>query len=145
VQSAIENGGLLWANGGNVTVNGAVSGSGSALVSGSATLEFGASSSAKTAFDAGATGILKLDDSFHFSGTVSGLSDTSQIDFADIEFGAGTSFAYHTSQDGTGGTLTISDGAHISNIALIGQYDAGGFTLSTDSAGIGTLIRYHPV
>jgi hypothetical protein len=64
VQSGVDNPGNLWANGGNILVKGAVTGAGCALISGMATLEFGAASSANTTFDAGAAATLKLDDSF---------------------------------------------------------------------------------
>ena len=40
VDSDIANTGLIWAHGGDITVNGSVSGAGSALITGSATLEF---------------------------------------------------------------------------------------------------------
>ena len=65
-----------------MTVNGAVSGTGSALISGSATLEFGAASSANTTFDAGAAGTLKLDHSVDFAGIVSGFERTISSTFA---------------------------------------------------------------
>ena len=42
VNSDVANSGLIWANGGNITINGAVTGSGSAMISGAATLELGA-------------------------------------------------------------------------------------------------------
>ena len=42
IESGLLNTGLLWANGGDVTVHGAVTGAGDALISGTATLEFGA-------------------------------------------------------------------------------------------------------
>src|SRR3954447_76612 len=41
--------GLLWANGGNITIEGDVTGNGTAQISGSATLEFGAASSTNVA------------------------------------------------------------------------------------------------
>ena len=40
VNSDIANSGLIWAYGGNITINGVVTGSGNALISGAATLEF---------------------------------------------------------------------------------------------------------
>ena len=42
LNSDIVNSGLIWANGGNITINGAVTGSGNAMISGAATLELGA-------------------------------------------------------------------------------------------------------
>ena len=50
---------------------------------------------------------------------------------------------YTASQDGTGGTLQVSDGVHAASITLLGQYDAGGFEAAADSAS-GTMITYNP-
>ena len=61
----------------------------------------------------------------------------------DIGFGAGTSLSYAANQDGTGGTLAVTDGSHTANIALLGQYDAAGFETSADNAG-GTVVKYDP-
>ena len=82
VNSGVANSGLLWANGGNLTVNGAVSGTGSALISGSATLEFGAASSANITFDAGAAGTLKLDHSLILPGSSRASRTTISSTFA---------------------------------------------------------------
>jgi hypothetical protein len=141
IESAVDNSGLLWAHGGNITANGAVSGSGSALLDGKATLEFGAASSIDVSLDAGATGVLVLDDSFHFSGTVSGLNNDDQIDLRDIAFGANTTVSYIENEDGAGGTLAVSDGAHTANIVVLGDYSADGFTLAADDS-FGTLLMY---
>jgi hypothetical protein len=73
IAGALNNSGSLWAHGGNLVIHGAVTGSGTALIDGNGTLEFGAASSANTTFAADAAGMLKLDDSFHFSGTVAGF------------------------------------------------------------------------
>jgi hypothetical protein len=48
------------------------------------TIEFGAASSANITFDAGATGTLKLSDSFDFSGIVSGFNQHDHIDLVDM-------------------------------------------------------------
>jgi len=141
INSAVDNSGTLWAHGGNLTANGAVSGSGSALLDGQATLEFGAASSANVTLDAVATGTLKLDDSFHFNGSVSGFNGDDHLDLRDVIFGVGTSASYVENQAGTGGTLTVTDGAHTANIALLGQYSADGFVLGADDA-LGTLLMY---
>jgi hypothetical protein len=45
IDSNLENSGLLWANGANITFHGSVTGSGTALMDGAATIEFGAASS----------------------------------------------------------------------------------------------------
>jgi hypothetical protein len=108
---------------------------------GVATLEFGAASSANVTLDAGATGKIVLHDSFDFSGLVSGFNGDDHLDLLDVAFGAGTSVSYLANQEGNGGTLTVSDGAHTANISLLGQYSADGFTAAADDT-FGTLLSY---
>ncbi|MET4116006.1 VCBS repeat-containing protein, partial [Bradyrhizobium sp. JR1.5] len=142
VHSDIINTGLLWANGGNVTIDGNVSGNGTAQISGSATLEFGAASSANVALDAEATGTIVLHDSFDFSGVVSGFNGDDHLDLLGVAFGAGATASYVANQAGTGGTLSVTDGVHTANILLLGQYDPAGFQTEADK-NTGTLISYH--
>ena len=142
INSDIDNSGLIWANGGNVTANGAVSGTGTALLDGTATIDFGAASSSNVTLDAAATGTIVLHDSFDFSGVVSGFNGNDQLDLADIMFGVDTSMSYFENLDGTGGTLSVTDGAHTANIALLGDYSADGFELVADNI-LGTLVTYH--
>ncbi|SDF84993.1 VCBS repeat-containing protein, partial [Bradyrhizobium brasilense] len=143
LESAVANSGLIWANGGTVTAEGVVTGSGNALISGTGTIEFGAASAAGVTFDTTAAGHLILDDAFHFSGTVSGLDGNDDIDIRGISFGAGTTLSFTENLAGTGGTLTVSDGAHTANIVLLGQYDPNGFAEKADTAN-GTVITYDP-
>ena len=142
INSDIDNSGLIWAHGGNVTANGAVSGTGTALLDGTATIDFGAASSSNVTLDAAATGTIVLHDSFDFSGVVSGFNGNDQLDLADIMFGVDTSMSYFENLDGTGGTLSVTDGAHTANIALLGDYSADGFELVADNI-LGTLVKYH--
>jgi hypothetical protein len=142
VNSDVANSGLLWANGGNLTVNGNVSGGGSALIGGSASLEIGGASSIEAKFDFSATGTLKLDHAANFTGSVAGLASGDQLDLHDILFGAGTTATYTANQTGDGGTLSVSDGTHTANIGILGQYSGAGFTTSAENGG-GTLLAYH--
>ncbi|MCK1293045.1 VCBS domain-containing protein [Bradyrhizobium sp. 30] len=142
VHSDLINTGVLWANGGNVTIDGNVSGNGTAQISGSATLEFGAASSAHVTLDAQATGTIVLHDSFDFSGVVSGFNGDDHLDLLDVAFGAGTTASYVANQGGAGGTLSVTDGVHTANITLLGQYDPAGFQTEADK-NTGTLISYH--
>ncbi|MDR3466111.1 MAG: hypothetical protein P4M07_09220 [Xanthobacteraceae bacterium] len=61
------------------------------------------------------------------------------IDLASIAFGADTTLAYAANSDNSGGSLSVTDGAHSATIALIGQYAAANFALASDSHG-GTLV-----
>jgi hypothetical protein len=143
IRGNIENSGTLWANGGNMTVGGNVNGNGSGLISGSATLEFGGASSAKIAFDAGATGILMLDHASDFAGTVSGFGQGDILDLVDILFANNASLSYAANQEGTGGILQVTDGNHTANITLLGQYDPSNFISASDGAS-GTMVVYDP-
>ncbi|MBR1298600.1 VCBS domain-containing protein [Bradyrhizobium sp. AUGA SZCCT0042] len=141
IDSNLDNSGLLWANGADITLNGSVTGGGTALIDGVATIEFEAASSVNVTFDAEATGTLKLGDSFDFSGIISGFDGDDQIDLLDVTFGEGTSVSYVENLEETGGTLTVSDGVHTANISLLGDYSADGFVFSADDT-MGTLLSY---
>src|SRR6266545_8103468 len=83
-----------------------------------------------------ATGTLNLDTSSSFSGTVAGMTSQDTIDFADINFAMAQKPSY--SGNSLSGTLTVTDGAHTANIALLGDYMASSFVASSDGPG-GTL------
>ncbi|MCK1504295.1 VCBS domain-containing protein [Bradyrhizobium sp. 18] len=142
VHSDLINTGVLWANGGNVTIDGNVSGNGTAQISGSATLEFGAASSANVTLDAHATGTIVLHDSFDFSGVVAGFNGDDHLDLLDVAFGLGTIASYVANEASTGGILSVTDGDHTAHITLLGQYDPAGFQTEADK-NTGTLISYH--
>ena len=103
---------------------------------------FGASS-ASVSFAPGGVGTLKLDASSQFTGKLSGFAGQDVIDLFDIGFGANTTLAYSADKDNTGGTLSVMDGAHIANIALLGQYMASQFAMSSDGHGR-TLVTDPP-
>ncbi|EJM66905.1 beta strand repeat-containing protein, partial [Pseudomonas sp. GM55] len=135
IESALVNSGSLLANDGNITVHGDASGAGSATISGSAILEFGAASDQHVTFDSGAAGTLKLDVSAAFSGSVSGFAAGDKLDFGDVAFGANTQITYAANDTGTGGLLIVSDGAHATQVALNGQYAAAGLQANTEGSG----------
>ena len=120
VAGAVANSGVLWANGADLTVHGDVSGNGTAVIDGSGTVDFAAASSANVMFGSGAAGTLKLENSFHFSGTISGFKGADAIDLTDVN-SATASIAYHENAQGTGGVLTVSDGAHAAQLSFLGQ------------------------
>ena len=76
VNSDISDTGLIWANGGNITINGAVTGTGSALING-ATLEFATASSINVTFAADNFGTLVLDNPTAYTGQIFGFGGTS--------------------------------------------------------------------
>ena len=110
VHSDVANDGTLWANGGHVTLDGDVSGTGSARISGNGSLEIGGAFSEQIVFDDSATGTLKLDHPADFSGILSGFGEHDAIDLAGI-LGASASLSYAENAQGTGGTLSVTDGS----------------------------------
>jgi len=143
VASSIANSGVLWANGATLTVLGELSGNGTAIIDGAGTLDFESSSTANVAFGSSAAGTLKLGDSFHFKGTISGFDSSDRIDLVNVDFGR-ASIRYHENAAGTGGTLTISDGAQTAELSLLGHYSADNFSVVTDQAkGISVTYVSH--
>jgi hypothetical protein len=142
VASAIANSGVLWANGANLTVQGAVSGNGIGTIDGIGTLDFEASSTANVLFGSGAASTLKLGDAFHFNGTISGFAGSDIIDLANVG-SASASISYHENAAGTGGTLAVSDGVQTVELSLLGHYSADNFNIVPDHAR-GTLVTYVP-
>jgi hypothetical protein len=116
-----------------------VSGNGTAAIDGTATLDLEASAAVNVMFGSGA-GTLKLGDAFHFNGTITGFDSADVIDLENVAFDT-ASISYHANAGGTGGTLTISDGAQIAELSLFGNYSADNFSLATDHLK-GTSITY---
>jgi hypothetical protein len=100
------------------------------------TLEVASPFSGSVTF-AGLTGMLRLDDSSSFTGAVAGMTGDDTIDFANIDPSKVKPLSY--SGDTSGGTLAVTDGTHIANIALLGNYLASTFVASSDGHG-GTNI-----
>src|SRR5260370_9194597 len=101
VASGIVNSGVLWANGATLTVLGAVSGNGTATVDGVGTLDFEASTIANVVFGSGTGGTLKLGDSFHFNGTITGFCGSDVIDLANVR-SCNPSINHHEKATGSG-------------------------------------------
>ncbi|MER8903126.1 adhesin, partial [Mesorhizobium sp. M0772] len=135
ITGGLANSGMIWANGGNIAINGQVTGDGDATIGDLSKLEFGAASSTDVTFAADAAGTLQLDDSFDFSGSIAGITSDDKVNLEDILFGTGTSAAYQADLDGAGGTLTVTDGTHNATLHLLGVYDAHSFTLADDGTG----------
>ncbi len=144
VNSDIVNSGLIWANGGNITINGAVTGSGNAMISGAATLELGAESSANVTFGADAAGTLILRDPTGFTGTISGLSSTDHIDLANISYETASVYSITYSSNTNITTLVITGGTNTDTISLLGNYTINtAWHLSDDGHG-GTIVSEAP-
>jgi hypothetical protein len=133
VWSAIANTGVLYANGGVLTLEGAVTGAGHAVINNGALVARAAFTEAVTFDPAG--GQLTLVQSQSYTGRISGFSLTgaTSLDLRDIGFvGAGEATFKGTSHVGV---LTVSDGTHTARIGLIGDYVGATFTASNDHEG----------
>ena len=97
----------------------------------------------------GNTGALVLWDSKEFTGTITGFTgdgtpgNSDTIDLQDINFAKLTTEAYTENASGTGGTLTLSDGATTTSINFLGNYALSNFNFSSDGDG-GTLLSEAP-
>jgi hypothetical protein len=134
----INNAGVIESAGQTATLQGAVGGSGSAVIAGG-TLDFASTFSQNVTFATGA-GDLELADSVGYRGTISGFSTAggTQLDLVDIGFYKKTtdaSFAGNVK----GGVLTVTDGTHTAQIKLNGDYVGDTFAVSNDKQG-GTLV-----
>jgi hypothetical protein len=110
-------------------------------------LEFGSASSADVTFLDG-TGTLLLDNAAasasRFSGTITGFAPgTDHIDLGAIN-SATARLSFTENATDSGGVLSVSDGSHAANIALLGNYMAGSFVTASDGHG-GTLISNDPL
>ena len=105
-------------------------------VSDGATVEIDGASTQSVAF-LGTSGALLRQDASGFTGQVSGLAEADALDLADVHYGANTTAAF--SGNANGGTLTITDGSHTAQIAMLGDYLGSGWTLSSDGNG-GTVV-----
>jgi autotransporter passenger strand-loop-strand repeat protein len=134
--ATISSGGTLL-----VSSGGALAG-GLTIAGGSATID-GTMAAGQTVSFTGASGYLELDNVAGFQAKISGLRmPTQQIDLGGF-FAIGTGETAAWSQTGTSGTLTVTDGAQVANLTLIGTYVTSDFTLADDDRG-GTLITDPP-
>ena len=133
IAGGLANTGTIEANGGVLTIDGSVTGKGSAVIAYGTLAALGAFG--ETVAFTGATGTLTLGQSQAYAGAVSGLSKTggTALDLRDIAFtGSGEASFSGTAK---GGTLTVTDGTHTAHIALKGNYVGVSFVAASDGAG----------
>ncbi len=130
---AVLNQGVLEAQGGNLTVDGAVSGNGSARIGGGVLSFVGGFS--ESVYFTGPTGELALGDAQGYHGRITGFSTTgaTSLDLRDIGFVSSSEATFSGTR--TGGVLTVTDGTHTAQIRLVGNYTASTWTCSSDGAG----------
>jgi len=137
IKSQVANTGALIAMGATLTLDQAVTGAGTARIA-DGILDAAGAFSENVAFT-GTTGKLELADSQGYLGSVTGFSHagTTSLDLRDIAFASGTKATF--TGGSSGGTLTVTDGAHTAKIKLIGNYVGTTFAASADGSG-GTTI-----
>ena len=81
-------------------------------------------------------------ESTRFRGKIDGFTLGDTIDLTTVAFGSSTTSSYL--DNGTSGTLTVTDGTHTARLTMLGQYQLLNFTLTSDGTG-GTLINDPPV
>ena len=146
INSPLINNGIIRAgnygnsSGASLIINGAVTGTGSAVINGADELEVSSAFAENIRFAPGATGTLKLDAPAGFTRSLKGFAQGS-IDLPHIGFGAGTTLSYTANNSNTGGTLHVSDGGSSADIKLFGHFQSAGFQDGNDGTG-GTLIGY---
>jgi hypothetical protein len=144
VNSDVANSGQIWAYGGNITFNGALSGSGSAMINGVATLEFGAASSNDVTFAADAVGTLTLDHALTqpFSAVISGLDANDTVDLKDLTFTNGNITVSTALLENGNTTLVVSNTSTQQSVTftLAGDYTHSAWHFAQDSSGTGTIF-----
>ncbi len=137
IVGGLANTGTIEANGGVLTIDGSVTGKGSAVVAAGTLAALGAF--AENVTFTGSTGALMLGQSQAYAGSISGFSKTgaTSLDLRDITFTGSGEAAY--SGNAKGGTLTVTDGTHTAHIALKGNYVGASFVTASDGAG-GVLV-----
>ncbi|MFZ6050190.1 beta strand repeat-containing protein [Pseudomonas sp. CR3202] len=143
VGSALDNTGHLWANGGDLRLMADVTGNGSATIDGDASLTFGGAAQAAVAFHGEGAGTLVLahaEDAASLA-VVLGLEQDDRLVFGDLGFGAGTQLGYSANAYGTGGLLTLDNGAQHAELNLLGRYSAADFQVA-GAGEAGTLLSY---
>jgi hypothetical protein len=142
LQGAVTNDGALEPYRGDLTVDGALTGTGRVVINGG-TAAFLSSFSQSVQFGAGG-GELELGKSVAFEATVSGFSTNgaTTFDLRDIGF----SRALEATFSGTtsGGVLTVSGQTRSARIALAGDYIGSVFVASSDGSGGVIVVDSEP-
>jgi len=131
-------------SGGTVTVlsGGSLTG-GQTIAAGSAVIS-GTAAAGQTISFTGATGDLVLANLPSFGAKIAGMTGTGQkVDLVGFAYNSATESASWSQGTGSG-TLTVTDGAQVAHLTLIGTYVTSNFTLSTDGAG-GTFVVDPPL
>jgi len=125
-------------SGGMETVSSGGIAGGTTIAGGMVEITSGGSTGGTVTFAAN-SGTLLLDAN-NFSGTVAGMTAQDTIDLRDFAFGT---VHVTSSVTATSATLTVTDGADIAHLLLIGNYIGSMFTPSNDGFGGTSIVDPH--
>ena len=131
-------GNVTVSSGGTETVSSGGIASGTTIAGGTLEITSGGSDGGKVTFAAN-TGTLLL-DSTTFSGTVAGMTAQDTIDLRNFSFGTVNVTSTITA---TSATLTVTDGADVAHIILLGNYIGSTFPPSNDTFGGTSIVDPH--
>jgi len=147
IDSAVANTGTLKVNSGLMQINAAVTQTGAGKITiGNGTLEIAVANAAEAVKFTTTSGILQLDNSQSYTGTVSGFTTSTgtELDLRDIGYNSATTLASFVENGAkTSGVLTVTDGTHTAHITLMGNYSNSTFDLASDGSN-GTLVTDPP-
>ena len=86
-------------------------------------------------------GDLALYNLASFHATIGGFSTGDEFDLGGFGYATSETEVFTENAAHTQGTLTVTDGAKVANLTLLGNYATGDFHLSTDNHG-GTFVKY---
>jgi hypothetical protein len=139
ISGTVNNRGTILVNGGTLDVTGKLSG-GVTDISGAGTVTLAQSSSENVTFIGSAAGKLTLDQATSYTGQISGFGTTQSVDLADINFSAGVTMSYaSTNRFNTSGVLAITEGANTVRLQIEGMHSLANFSVASDGNG-GTLL-----
>ena len=141
VAPAIANKGTIQVASGGFDIQGAVSGAGSDVIAGAATLEFdGGVAGGQTASFTGSGGTLELLNPGAFAGKISGFDTVGSNDVLLIG-GPWTYAGFSENSAHTAGTMTFSNGSATARLTLLGDYAASSVHHTTNAGGM-TVVTY---
>jgi hypothetical protein len=143
VAIAMANTGTIEAASGTLDLQKAVTGTGTLKIDAGKVLQADAAVSAGQTVTFGqGSDRLVLTDAVHFAGKLSGFTVGDRLDLRQFD-PTTTTLAFAENAAMTQGTLTVTDGALVAKITLLGQYSAAQFHKSSDGVG-GTYITDPP-
>ncbi len=89
----------------------------------------------------GPGGDLALTNLAGFASTIGGFSTGDEFDLGGFGYSAGETETFQENGAHTQGLLTVTDGAQVAKLTLLGVYTSSDFALSNDAHG-GTFVKY---